>query len=123
MTIRDRRPARPLLAVMVAGAMLAASGLSAPVAEGARACGSVDNPYPGTRYAGSDLRRIRAVRVSCPGARRVARRAHHKALRMPMPHDGIRRFTWRGWRVTGNLHGSSDRYVAKRGRKRVSWLF
>jgi hypothetical protein len=116
---------RPLAAVVLAGAVLAASGFSAPVAEAgaARSCGSIDNPYPGTRYEGADLRRIRAVGVSCRGARRVARRAHFKALGLPLPPDGVRRFTWRGWRVSGDLRGSSDRYVAKRGAKRVRWLF
>jgi hypothetical protein len=119
------RPTRPLVAVVLAGALLASSGLSAPVAEGAqsRSCGRIDNPYPGTRYEGADLRRIRAVGVSCRGACRVARRAHFKALGLPLPPDGVRRFTWRGWRVSGDLRGSSDRYVAKRGGKRVRWLF
>jgi hypothetical protein len=96
-----------------------------PVAKhaSARACAPVVNPYPGTRYDGVDLRRIRATRVTCRGARRVARRAHRKALSLPPPLTGVRRFTWHGWRVTGDLRGSSDRYVAKKGRKRVSWRF
>jgi hypothetical protein len=98
---------------------------AAPVAKhaSARACAPVVNPYPGTRYEGDDLRRIRATRVTCRGARRVARRAHRKALSLPPPLTGVRRFTWHGWRVTGDLRPSSDRYVAKKGRKRVSWRF
>jgi hypothetical protein len=88
-----------------------------------RSCKPAVNPYPGTRYDGVDLTRIRATGVSCPGARRVARRAHRKALSMTPPPSGIRRFAWRGWQVTGNLRGSSDRYLAVRGAKRVRWRF
>jgi hypothetical protein len=35
----------------------------------------------------------------------------------------MRRFTWHGWHVTGNLRGDSDRYLATRGARRVRWLF
>jgi hypothetical protein len=88
-----------------------------------RACRPVLNPYPGTRYEGVDLRRIRAVRVSCRTARVVARGAHRRALSLSPPASGVRRFTWRGWRVTGDLRGASDRYTATRRGARVSWLF
>ncbi len=81
------------------------------------------NPYPNSRYEGVDLRRIRATRVTCRGARRVARGAHRNALRITPPPSGVRQFNWNVWSVTGDLRGSSDRYVAKRGRKRVRWLF
>jgi hypothetical protein len=37
--------------------------------------------------------------------------------------SGVRQFNWNGWRVTGDLRGSSDRYVAKRDGKRVRWVF
>jgi hypothetical protein len=106
-------------------ALPASAPAAAPVAKhaSARACAPVVNPYPGTRYEGVDLRRIRATRVSCRTARRVARRAHRRALSLPPPLTGVRRFTWHGWRVTGDLRGSPDRYVAKKGRKRVSWRF
>ena len=99
--------------------------MGVPTADGAatRSCKPVVNPYPNTRYDGVDLRRIRATGVSCRVARRVARRAHYKALGLTPPPSGIRRFDWRGWRVTGNLRGSSDRYVAARGAKRVRWRF
>jgi hypothetical protein len=106
--------------------LCALSGLApapAEAAAAARSCGRIENPYPNTRYEGADLRRIRAVRVSCRTARRVARRAHYKALGITPPPSGVRRFRWRGWRVTGDLRGSSDRYVARRGAKRVRWLF
>jgi hypothetical protein len=74
-------------------------------------------------YEDVDIKRIRAVRVSCPGARRVARRAHRKALGITPPPSGVRRFEWNGWQVTGDLRGANDRYVAKRAAKRVRWLF
>jgi hypothetical protein len=88
-----------------------------------KSCAPVKNPYAGTRYEGEDLRRIRAIGVSCHGARRVARGAHRKALGLPPAPSGIRRFTWRRWRVVGDLRGASDRYVARRGGRRVSWVF
>ena len=102
------------------------SGVGAGAAQAtaaARDCGRVVNPYPGTRYEGVDLRRIRGTRVSCPGARRVARRAHRKALGITPPPSGIRRFTWKGWLVTGNLRGDSDRYRASKDGKLVTWRF
>ena len=110
----------------LAGAATPTSGAAAVAsmdAEAARSCRAVVNPYPGTRYDGIDLTRIRATRVSCRGARRVARGAHRKALGITPPTSGIRRFGWRGWTVTGNLRGSRDRYVAARGSKRVRWVF
>ena len=86
-------------------------------------CKPVKDPYAGTRYEGVDLTRIRALRVGCATARRVARRAHAKALGITPPVSGIRRFTWHSWTVTGNLRGAHDRYVAARGSKRVRWRF
>jgi len=111
--------------LFVTGALCVMAGVGAPSADGAstRSCRPVVKPYPGTRYEGVDLRRIRATGVSCRGARRVARGAHRKALGTTPPPSGMRRFTWHGWRVTGNLRGSSDRYVAARGTKRVRWVF
>jgi len=108
----------PALALALAVLAAAPSG-----AQAARSCKPVVDPYPGTRYAGVDLTRIRATGVSCATARRVARRAHHKALGLTPPVGGIRRFTWHGWQVTGNLRADSDRYSATRPGKRVSWRF
>jgi hypothetical protein len=119
------RATRPTLATLLTAMLLiaafAAGGAhSAPV----RACRPVINPYEGTRYDGIDLSRIRAIGVSCRTARRVARGAHRKALGLTPPTSGIRRFTWRGWRVTGDIRGRVDRYVARAtGGKRVSWRF
>jgi len=102
--------------------MLAVTPAVAQAAEG-RVCAPVRNPYPGTRYDGVDLTHIRALHVSCATARRVARRAHRKALRMTPPPDGIRRFRWNGWRVRRDLRPAHDRYLARKGERRVRWRF
>jgi hypothetical protein len=105
---------------------LTAVALAVPAASGATAaksCGKIVNPYPGTRYEGVDLTRIRATGVGCKRARQVARGAHHKALGLTPPPSGVRHFGWHGWNVTGDLRGDSDHYVAKRPGKRVSWRF
>jgi hypothetical protein len=108
----------------VATAACALAGLGAPAESvAATSCSPVVNPYEGTRYEGVDLRRIRATGVSCPRARQVTRRAHRKALRLVPRPSGILRFEWHGWAVRGDLQPSTDRYVAKRNRKRVRWVF
>jgi hypothetical protein len=110
---------------LLASALCVLSGAFAPPADAAatRACARIVNPYPNSRYEGVDLRRIRADGVSCSKARQVARRAHRKALGLTPPGSGVRRFVWRGWRVTGDLRWSEDRYVARRDGKRVRWVF
>ena len=110
---------RRLIVLLTAVALVAL----APSAAQAAACKPVKNPYPGTEYDGIDLTRIRAEGVRCPTARRVARKAHHKALGLPVPPDGIRRFRWHGWRVRGDLRPETDRYVARKGERRVRWRF
>jgi hypothetical protein len=104
---------------------LAAGLVSAPAPADAAVsrCKPIENPYAGTRYEGSDIRRIRTVGATCRTARRVARGAHRKALGLTPPPSGVRRFRWNGWRVTGDLRGSSDSYRAVRGGKRVRWIF
>jgi hypothetical protein len=53
----------------VVSLLCALAGLGPQGAQGAvRSCNPVLNPYPGTRYDDSDLRRIRAVGVTCRGA-------------------------------------------------------
>jgi hypothetical protein len=118
MGIRARM--RRALAVLAAVLLLPAAA-----AHGAtpRSCGAISNPYPGTRYDGADLGRITATGVSCATARRVARGAHRRALALTPSPSGIRTFTWDGWRVTGDLRPSSDRYVATRRGTRVRWRF
>jgi hypothetical protein len=86
-------------------------------------CGSVKNPYPGTRYAGVDLSHITATGVSCTTAKRVAKGAHRKALGRTPPPSGVRHFSWDGWKVSGDLRGDHDKYVAGKGSKRVRWRF
>jgi hypothetical protein len=111
---------------LLAIALCAVAGAAAaPVASGAAAksCGRVVNPYPGTRYDGADLRRIRATGVTCHRARQVARGAHRKALRLTPPPSGVRHFRWHAWKVTGHIRGTTDSYVAKREGKRVRWRF
>jgi hypothetical protein len=103
--------------------LVLASVAAWPAAAQAKSCEPVRNPYPGTRYDGTDLSHIRSERASCRTARRVARKAHHKALRLPPPADGIRRFRWHGWRVRGDLRPDHDRYVARKGTRRVRWRF
>jgi hypothetical protein len=106
-------------------ALCALAGIAPQAATGAapRSCGRVVNPYPDTRYDGVDLRRIRATGVSCHRARQVARKAHRKALRLTPPPGGVRHIRWHGWQVTGDIRPRTDRYVARRDGKRVSWLF
>jgi hypothetical protein len=92
-------------------------------AASSKACAPVRNPYAGTRYEGVDLSQITALRVTCATARRTARGAHRRALGLTPTQSGTRTFSWNGWRVTGDLTGSSDRYVATKGSRRVSWRF
>ena len=111
-------------AVLAAVACAAALGGASPAPADAalRACKPVRDPYPGTRYDGVDLTRIRTSAGSCATARRVARGAHRKALRIT-PTGTYRRFTWNGWRVTGDLRGDHDRYVARKDGRQVRWRF
>jgi hypothetical protein len=111
----------PLVAALAA--IVAAALTPAAPATTTRSCGSVANPYPGTRYEGVSLSRITATGVSCATARRVARGAHRKALGLTPSASGLRRFSWNGWRIAGDLRPSSDRYVATRGAARVRWRF
>ena len=114
---------RRRLSLLTGTVALLAAAPPVAEAEAGRACRPVVDPYAGTRYEGADLRRIRAEGVGCATARRVARGAHRKALRTTPPASGVRRLRWRGWRVTGDLRGASDRYVARRGTDRVRWVF
>jgi hypothetical protein len=115
-----RRPAALAATIACLAALAAPAG--APAAT-TRSCGSIRDPYPGTRYAGVDLSRITATGVLCRTARSVARGAHRKALGITPPVSGIRTFTWNGWTVRGDLRPASDRYVATRGSTRVRWRF
>jgi hypothetical protein len=108
----------------VAVAVVGLAGLPASAqAASYRSCPPVVDPYAGTRYEGVDLSQIRALNASCATARRVARRAHARALGMTPTVSGIRRLNWLGWAVTGDLRPAHDRYVAVRGAQRVRWRF
>lgn len=54
---------------------------------------------------------------------RVAKGAHDQALGITPPVSGVRLFRWKGWKVVGDLRGSSDRYLATKDGKRVRWRF
>jgi hypothetical protein len=86
-------------------------------------CAPVRNPYPDTRYEGVNLSHIRALHTSCRTARRVARKAHRKALAIGVSQGPILHFTWHGWRVRGDLRPDNDRYTARKGDRRVRWRF
>ncbi len=102
----------------------AASSDAGATAAAPRPCKPIVNPYEGSRYEGSDLYRIRATSVSCRTARRVVRRGHRKALADTPDAYGFVRVTYRRWRITGDLRGDHDRYVARAtGGRRVTWLF
>jgi hypothetical protein len=113
---------RTLSVVLLSAALLAAGAPPAHSAS-AKPCNPVVNPYEGTRYEGVDLTQIRATGVSCATARRTATGAHRRALGLTPSSSGIRRFTWSGWRVTGDLRGDSDRYTARKGDRLVRWRF
>lgn len=100
-------------------------GLTAgPAAAASRSCSAINDPYKGTRYEGVPLSGIRATGVSCAAARKVVKGAHRKGLGLtPPPSSGLRRYTWNGWRVTGDLRPESDRYTARRGGEVVRWRF
>lgn len=111
----------------LAVAALCALGLLAAPAAGQtgthKRCKPVVNPYPNSRYEGSNLHHVRALGVSCRQARRVARGAHKRAMWLPLPRDGVRTFNWRRWVVRGDIRGPTDRYRARRGSDRVRWRF
>jgi hypothetical protein len=113
---------RTLALAFAAAALLA---IAAPPADAA-SCASIRNvaQLNGTRFAGSDIFRIRAQGVSCTTARSVARAATVRALAITPPATGIKRFRYHSWSVSDDLRGNNDRYSARgSGTKRVTWLF
>jgi hypothetical protein len=110
---------RSVLALAAVALLLVA----APASAASKSCGSIANPYPGTRYEGEPLSNIRATGVSCTTARSVAKNGHKKALGGPLPADGIRRATWNGWKIRGDLRGAHDAYTATKNGHRVTWRF
>ena len=112
-------------AVLLLACLCVFAGIEGSISAAAtsRACRPVVNPYPNTRYEGINLSRIRSEDIRCQAARRVARRAHAKALGMNPNRNGILRFRWNGWRVVGDLRPPSDRYVARKYGRQVRWRF
>jgi hypothetical protein len=113
---------------MRTGALSAALALAliAPATADAdfKRCRPVIDIFDGTRYAGSDLYRIRAQGVSCETARRVALRGTRRGVAGVPDPDGRVRVRYRTWTVVGDLRGDADRYRAlARGGKRVRWIF
>lgn len=110
------------LAVTVASSAVIAFAPSGAEAA-TKACAPVPNPYPDTRYAGVPLSNITANGVTCTTARRAARGAHRKALRLSTDESGVRRFVWDSWSVVGDVTGSHDRYTATKRGHTVRWRF
>jgi hypothetical protein len=111
----------PAVGLAIAATLVVAAAV--PTAAAGKACGKINNPYPGTSYEGIDLKHIRAEGVSCKHARRITRKAHFKALGQSPSPGGILRLRWRGWQVRGNLIPDHDRYAARKNGKRVRWVF
>ena len=99
-------------------------GFAAPPAEASsKPCPPVIDIFDGSRYAGTDLYRIRAQGVSCKTARRVALRGSYRGVAAVPDPDGQVRVTYRRWSVIGDLRGAVDRYRASApGGKRVRWV-
>src|SRR4051812_6070264 len=113
---------RTLALAFAAVALLAIAAAPA----GAASCASIRNvsQLSGTRFAGSDIFRIRARGVSCATARRVARGATLRALGITPPVSGVKRFRFQAWAISDDLRDSDDRYTATgSGGKRITWLF
>ena len=111
---------RALIAAVLAATLLAAT----PGDAAARSCRPIlDVAFlEGSRYEGSDIFRITA-NVSCRTARRVARGATRKALGMPPPPSGIKRFRYRSWSVIDDVRGATDRFSAHLDDATVRWRF
>lgn len=109
---------------LLAALLALAAAAPAPALARFHACKPVRDPYPHSRYAHVDLTRIRAsAAVSCTAARRVARGAHRKALRIRTGAAPRRFLMWHGWTVTGDLESDHDRYVARKDDRQVRWRF
>lgn len=104
----------------IAALLLLGAGSSEALA-GQSSCKDVKNPYPNTRYEGVPLSEIKTEGLPCEFARRVAKGAHRKGLAMCC--ESTIRYRWKRWSVVGDLKPDHDRYVAKRGNRKVSWRF
>jgi len=115
---------RPLALAFLAVALKPAA--AAPAKAAFKSCASIRDvaQLDGTRFAGSDIFRIRAQGVSCTTARRIARGATIRALAITPPLSGIKRFRYQSWSVSDDLRGNDDLYRATgSGSKRITWRF
>jgi hypothetical protein len=108
-----------IVATATTCAVLAGVGLSAAPASAASSCAPVRDLFAGTSDE-ADLTSIRATRVSCRTARSVARGAWTTAVGMT-PTGPVRTYTWKGWKVRGDLRGAKDRYTATKGSRKITW--
>src|SRR3954447_1431203 len=89
---------RTLALAFLTAALLAVA--AAPADAAFKSCPSIRNvsQLNGTRFAGSDIFRIRAQGVSYTTARRIARGATLRALGITPPLSGIKRFRYQSGR-------------------------
>jgi hypothetical protein len=87
-------------------------------------CPPVRNIFEGSRYEGSDLYRVRAAKVSCRRARKVALEGTERAVADVPDERGRVVVTYGVWTIFDDLRADVDRFVAKApGNKRIRWLF
>ena len=106
---------------------LVATFALAPMVEaeaGFKSCSPVRNIFEGSRYEGSDLYKIRAAKVSCRRARKIALKGTERAVAGAPDERGRVVVTYGAWTIYDDLRGDVDRFVAKApGEKRIRWLF
>jgi hypothetical protein len=105
-------------------AAVAALAAASPVRAAPHACRPVYNLafLDGSRLEGADIVHVRADRVRCRTARRVAYAATKRGIYLGavVLHYRVRVAGPR-WRVDRNLSGDVDRYRARTGGRTVSW--
>jgi hypothetical protein len=107
-------------AAVIASLVVGVSAVGASNAAAA-SCGSLKDPFSGTRFSGEAVSSIRASGVSCATARGLAKKATLRGLIMGKTDSGKKRFTIDGYRVRGDLRGTPGRYTATNGNRRISW--
>jgi hypothetical protein len=112
---------RRLAPIIAAAAALAAAS---PASAQPHACRPIYNLafLEGSRLEGADIVHIRADRVRCRTARRVAYAATKRGIYLGafVLHYRVRVAGYR-WRVDRNLSGAIDRYRGRTGSRTVSW--
>jgi hypothetical protein len=87
----------------------------------AASCGTLRDPFKGTRYSDVSVRSIRASGVSCATARTLAAKATYRGLIIGTAPSGVRRYSLDGYRVRRDTRATPERFTAKDGKRRVSW--